>query len=139
MDINDPDLATLRVAWRSLSNHFDALSAGDLSPISEYWHPELVIEHVDGWPVPGTYTGYAGFRQWFSEAFGGDYAGYETRGYEAERIGDDVFVLVDTAWTGRDGEEVVPQVTLNFQLRGGRIAHMDVFIDEDRALAAARV
>ncbi len=139
MDVDDPELAVLRVAWRSLSDHFGALRAGDLSVVSAYWHPDLVIEHVDGWPVPGTYTGYDGFRQWFGETFGGDYAGYQTRGYEVERIGDELFVLVDTAWTGRDGDElVVPKFAVLFGFRERRICRMRVYLSADAAVAAAQ-
>jgi ketosteroid isomerase-like protein len=138
VDVDDPELAVLRVASRSLSDHFGALRAGDLSVVSAYWHPDLVIEHVDGWPVPGTYTGYDGFRQWFGETFGGDYAGYQTRGYEVERIGDELFVLVDTAWTGRDGDElVVPKFAVLFGFRERRICRMRVYLSADAAVAAA--
>jgi hypothetical protein len=34
VDVDDPELAVLRVAWRSLSDHFGALRAGDLSVVS---------------------------------------------------------------------------------------------------------
>jgi len=138
IDVDDPELNLLRRAWRALSDNFDTLTAGDLSPIEAYWSPELVIEHVDGWPVPGTYDGYDGFRQWWTEVFGRDYTGYETMGYEAERLGDQLFLLVDTRWNARDGETlVVPSFAVLFGFRELRICRMRIFLKPDDAVAAA--
>jgi hypothetical protein len=138
MEPDDPELNVLRRAWRALSDNFQTLQAGDLSPIEQYWSPDLAIEHVDGWPVFGTYCGYDGFRQWWSEVFGSDYTGYETMGYEAERLGSELFLLVDTRWNARDGEAlVVPKFALLFGFHELRINRMRVFLKAEDAVAAA--
>ncbi len=132
----DDDIALLERAFLTLARQFEAVRAGDISLMTEFWDPQLRIENVDGWPVPGSYHGYDGFRRWFDETFG-EFLGYTPERAEYRRAGDWIIASVYSRWTGPDGEEVVPQVALRFRIRDGRIAHMDVFTDEGRALAAA--
>jgi ketosteroid isomerase-like protein len=133
---DDADVELLTRAFMTLSKQFDAVRAGDLSLLNEFWSPELRIENADGWPVPGTYDGYDGFRRWFDETFG-EYTGYVPMRGEFTRVGDRIVACVHSRWSTPEGETVVPQVALLFQVREGRIARMDVFVDEDRARAAA--
>jgi ketosteroid isomerase-like protein len=135
-DVDDAEIALLERAFVTLSKQFDAVRRGDISLMTEFWDPQLQIYNADGWPVPGSYAGYDGFRQWFDETFG-EYSGYVPVRAQYSRVGDRIVATVHSRWSGPEGEEVVPQVALCFQVRDGRIARMDVFIDEDRARTAA--
>jgi ketosteroid isomerase-like protein len=132
----DDDIALLERAFQTLATHFEAVRAGDTTLMTQYWDPDLRIENVDGWPVPGSYDGYDGFRRWFDETFG-EYSGYTPERAQYTYLKDRIIAVVHSRWAGPDGEEVVPQVALRFQLRDGRIARMEVFTDEARARAAA--
>jgi len=134
-DLQD-DIALLERAFQTLAKQFDLVRAGDTTLMNRFWCPDLQIRNVDGWPVPGTYTGYDGFRRWFDETFG-EYSGYTPERAHYARVGDRVVACVHSRWSGPHGEEVVPQVALCFTIRDGRIAQMDVFLDEARARAAA--
>jgi ketosteroid isomerase-like protein len=134
-DVTDAEIELLERAFVTLSKQFEAVRQGDISLMTEFWDPELEIRNVDGWPVPGSYAGYDGFRQWFDETFG-EYSGYVPVRAEYTRVGDRIVARVHSRWSGPGGEEVVPQVALRFEVRDGRIARMDVFIDERRALNA---
>ena len=132
----EEDIALLERAFQTLAKQFDAVRAGDTTLMTRFWCPDLKIRNVDGWPVPGEYHGYEGFRHWFDETFG-EFSGYTPERATYARVGDRVIACVHSRWSGPHGEEVVPQVALCFAIRDGRIAGMDVFLDEGRARAAA--
>ncbi len=133
-DVDDAEIALLERAFVTLSSSSTPCAGRHLAD-DRVLGPAARIRNADGWPVPGTYAGYDGFRQWFDETFG-EYSGYVPIRAEYTRVGDRIVAWVHSRWSGPEGEEVVPQVALRFQVRDGRIARMDVFIDERRALNA---
>src|SRR4051812_49186089 len=59
----DPDLDFVRQAFQAFE-----VQEGTLEEYYErFWHPDGVIEFVDGFPISGRYEGIDGYKQWFSD------------------------------------------------------------------------
>jgi ketosteroid isomerase-like protein len=114
-------------------------SVGELEAyFAEFFQPDAVMEHVDDFPLPGTYEGIDGYREWFSDA----YEPYEDVAFRIDGVraeGDRVLALMTI--TGRqrgDNVELAVQVGNTYELRDGRIARVCVYVGHERAVEAAR-
>ena len=93
-----------------------------------FYSPDAVIEHVDSFPVPGTYVGLEGYRQWFDEAMGPyDDIRWELESVEAE--GDHVVVL-GRVFGHPHGEPVTLEVGMRlvYEMRDGLASRVRVHV-----------
>src|SRR4029078_1192257 len=67
--MSQQNIERLGAAYELLNTQFEALKAGELDALLDFFHPEVVIEMVDV-PDPATYEGQHGVRRWFNNAFG---------------------------------------------------------------------
>jgi ketosteroid isomerase-like protein len=130
----DADVDLIRQAiegWEARGDDVDAY-------YERFWHPDAVVESVDGFPTPGRYEGLDGYRQWFDDAYG-PYENVGRRLHSLTAVGDWVVVLLTL--TGRPRDEPVDlevRVGTTYEIEGGRIRRMRVFLGHERALEAAR-
>jgi ketosteroid isomerase-like protein len=137
--VTDADLNHIRRAFLEFNERYDSLRDGGLEQYhGEFYTPDAVIEHVDNFPSPGSYTGYAGYEEWFGDAYG-SYRDVTWRIEGIEVAGDRVLALVRVSGTSPD-DGVMLEVALgiSYELRDGRIAYVRVYVGHDRARDAAR-
>jgi ketosteroid isomerase-like protein len=97
-----------------------------------------VIEFVDGFPVPGLYRGIEGYRRWFEDSYG-PYQDVRRRLDSIQAEGDLVVALVTISGRPKDEDlDLEVQVGNTYELEGGRIRHLRVYVGHERALEAAR-
>src|SRR3954447_936773 len=65
------DIDRVRAAYEEFNARFEQLKSGDLAGLEDYCDPDIVMIPVDGWPVPGRFEGYDGYRRWMREVFSG--------------------------------------------------------------------
>ena len=130
----DPELEFVRQAFQAFE-----VQEGTLEEYYErFWQPDGVIEFVDGFPIAGRYQGVGGFKQWFADGYG-PYEDVRRELVSITREADRVVVLLTV--TGRpQGEDLDLEVQLGntYELEGGRIKHIRVYVGHDRAVEAAR-
>jgi ketosteroid isomerase-like protein len=136
--VTDGDVEHVRRAFMEFNRRYDELGRGGVDDYhAEFYVPDGVIEHVDGFPVPGRYEGVEGYREWFGES----YTPYEDVRWEILSIApeaDRVVALVRIA--GRPvGNPVELEVSLGitYEMRDGRIAHSRVYLGHERAVEMA--
>jgi len=103
-----------------------------------FWAPDGMIDFVDGFPISGTYRGLEGFKQWFADS----YAPYENvvrRLDSLEAIGERVVSLLTVSGRPK-GEDIDLEVQVGntYEVDGGRITHLRVYVGHERARQAAR-
>ena len=104
----------------------------------ERWYdPESQILNVDGWPVPASYEGLEGYARWYAE----NYATYDDVRFDVESVepvADRVVALARVSGRPK-GEEtrLEIQVGVTYELRGGRIWRVRLYLGHERALQAA--
>jgi ketosteroid isomerase-like protein len=129
--------ADLQVVLRA----FEEFEVGQ-TDIREYygrfWHPEAVIESVDGFPVPGRYEGFEGYQRWFEDS----YAPYEDVRRRLDSIkleGDCVLALMTISGRPKgDDMELEVQTGSAYEVDDGRIKRLCVYVGHDRAVLAVR-
>jgi ketosteroid isomerase-like protein len=104
----------------------------------ERWYdPESRIDNVDGWPVPASYEGLEGYRRWYAE----NYATYDDVRFDVETVqpvADRVVALARVSGRPKGEEERLEiQVGVTYELRGGRIWRVRLYLGHERALQAA--
>jgi hypothetical protein len=133
----DPNLEHVRRAFVEFNQRYDELRAGGLERYhAEFYTPDSVIEHVDNFPVPGSFAGYEGYEEWFGFAYG-DYRGVTWQIVGLEPVGDRVLALVRVSGTGEDGVELEVALGITYELRDGKIARVRVYVGHERARDAA--
>ena len=115
---------------------FDAYNAGDLNALREFYDPDVVWHHLEGWPEPGPSVGRdAVLREveQLREAW--------QEGDSLEPVSD--FreaanqVLVRMAWRGSGrGPDAAMEFTYLFTLRNRRAITIEMFWDHAEALEA---
>jgi hypothetical protein len=104
----------------------------------ERWYdPESQILNVDGWPIPASYEGLEGYARWYGE----NYATYDDVRFDVESVepvADRVVALARVSGRPK-GEEtrLEIQVGVTYELRGGRIWRVRLYLGHERALQAA--
>jgi ketosteroid isomerase-like protein len=131
---DDPDIAFVLEAFQAFE-----VQEGTLEEYHErFWHADGVVEFVDGFPITGSYEGLEGYRRWFADSYG-PYDDVERRLDSIAKEGDRVVALLTV--TGRPkGEDIELEVQLGntYEVEGGRIKRLNIYVGHDRALEAAR-
>jgi ketosteroid isomerase-like protein len=105
---------------------------------ARFWHPDAVIEAVDGFPVPGRYQGLDGYRQWFDDSYA-PYEDVKRRIDSITAVGDCVVALLTiTGHPKGDDTELEVQTGSAYEVDDGRIRRLLVYVGHDRALEAVR-
>jgi ketosteroid isomerase-like protein len=136
--VSESDLAHVRRAFVEFNERYDSLRDGGLAAYhAEFYAPDAVIDHVDSFPAPGRYDGFAGYQEWFGQSYG-KYRDVEWRIDGVEAAGDRVLALVRVSGKPAD-DDVILEVALGitYELRDGRIAYVRVYVGHDRARDAA--
>jgi ketosteroid isomerase-like protein len=135
--LGDRDVEHVTRMLRDTGRRFEG--SGELeSYFAEFFCPDAVMEHVDDFPLPGSYEGLEGYRRWFDDAYGP----YEDVAFRVESVaaeGDRVLALMTI--TGRergDKVELTVQMGNTYEMRDGRIARVRVYVGHERAIEAAR-
>jgi ketosteroid isomerase-like protein len=131
---DDSDVALVRRAFED----FDVREGSLEDYFERYYLPDGVIEFVDGFPVPGLYRGIDGYRRWFEDSYG-PYQDVRRRLDSIQAEGDLVVALVTISGRPKDEDlDLEVQVGNTYELEGGRIRHLRVYVGHERALEAAR-
>ena len=133
MPATDADLQVVLDAFQAFD--FNA----DLDEyFGRYWHPEAVIESIDGFPVPGRYEGLDGYKRWFEEAYA-PYEDVERRLDSIGIVGDCILALMTISGHPRDDDtELEVQTGSAYEVEDGRIKRLCVYVGHERAELAAR-
>jgi hypothetical protein len=136
--VSDSDLAHVRRAFVEFNERYDSLRDGGLECYhAEFYAPDSVIEHVDNFPAPGRYEGFAGYEEWFGQSYG-DYRDVTWRIDGVEAVGDRVLALVRVSGKPADDDTVLEiALGITYEMRGGRIGHVRVYLGHERARDAA--
>jgi ketosteroid isomerase-like protein len=138
--VTDDDIALVQGAFDAFNARFEDLrtDAGLQGYHEDFFTEDAVIDNVEHFPVPTTYQGLDGYRNWFDETL----AAYEGIQWQVEQlvpIGERVHSLA--AIRGRqpgDPTLIEVRLALNYSVRGGRISRIDVYLNPATAEAAAR-
>jgi|tagenome__1003787_1003787.scaffolds.fasta_scaffold20683022_1 ketosteroid isomerase-like protein len=133
------DVSHIAAAYMDFNARYGELADPEaMRTYHERWYdPESEIRNVDGWPVEASYEGFEGYRRWYAE----NYATYDDVRFDVESVqpvADRVVALARVS--GRlKGEEtrLEVQVGVTYEMRGGRIWRVRLYLGHDRALQAA--
>ena len=131
--MSQQNVERLRAAYGLLNTQFEALKAGQLDVLLDFFHPEVVIEMVDV-PDPATYEGHDGVRRWFNDAFG-VWAAIHVEAEDFIQAGEWTVAELRTRLRGEaSGAEVELATTAVHQFRDGRIIRDRIYLDRDEAM-----
>jgi ketosteroid isomerase-like protein len=135
--VADPRTSEALEFVREAVLQFDVRECSLEEYFGRYWDPDGVIDFVDGFPISGTYRGVEGFKQWFADSYG-PYEDVKRRLDSLEAIGDRIVSLLTISGRPKgEDTELELQVGNVYELEGGRIAHLDVYVGHERARRAA--
>jgi ketosteroid isomerase-like protein len=133
------DVTHIRGAYEDFNARYEELADPEvMRAYHERWYdPESQILNVDGWPVPASYEGLEGYARWYGE----NYATYDDVRFDVESVepvADRVVALARVSGRPK-GEEtrLEIQVGVTYELRGGRIWRVRLYLGHERALRAA--
>ena len=139
MAITDADIACVWRAYEEFARRFEELRTDDglRRYHAEFYVPDAVMDNTEFFPGADPHVGVVGYQRWFQETM----APFVDVAWDVESvevIGERVFSM---AWIrGRepsDGTLLEVRLALNYTMRDGRIARIDVFLDPEKARAAA--
>lgn len=138
MPVSESDLAHVRRAFVEFNERYDRLRGGGLADYhAEFYAPDSVIEHVDSFPTPGRYEGFAGYEEWFGQSYG-NYRDVTWRIVDVEAVGERVLALVRVSGKPPDDDtELEIALGITYEMRDGRIGHVRVYVGHERARDAA--
>lgn len=128
----------MRRAFVEFNERYDSLRDGGLAAYhAEFYAPDGVIDHVDGFPAFGRYQGLTGYHEWFGDSYG-NYRDVTWQIDAIEAVGERVLALVRVSGRAAD-DDVKLEVALGitYEMRGGMIGYVRVYVGHDRARAAA--
>ena len=136
--VTQSDLDHIRRAFLSFNERYDDLREGGLEAYhAEFYAPDAVIEHVDGFPVPGRYEGLEGYQEWFGNSYG-SYRDVTWTVDGVELVGERVVALVRVSGKPADDPvELELALGVTYEMRDGKIGYVRVYVGHERALAAA--
>jgi SnoaL-like domain len=137
--VSDSDLDHVRRAFVEFNERYDALrDDGAEAYHAEFYAPDSVIEHVDGFPSPGRYEGLDGYLEWFGDSYG-NYRDVSWQIVGIEPVADRVLALVRVSGKAPD-DDVRLEIALGitYEMRAGKIGHVRVYLGHERARDAAR-
>jgi ketosteroid isomerase-like protein len=112
-----------------------AYNAGNWMALREFYDPDVVMHHLDGWPEPGPSVG----RDAVMREIGQLHDSFEVQTAEITNLvdaGDRVVARYLWRGTGR-GPETAMEFTFVFTIRDGKCVHEAHFWDQAAALRAA--
>jgi ketosteroid isomerase-like protein len=137
--VSQDDIDFIKRAFVDFGESFESIRSGGVDAYFERLYvPDAVVENVDGFPVPGRYEGLEGYRQFFEDTYG-PYDGVSYEVVSIKPVEDRVVVLVRAS--GRPQEHPVDlevALGITYEMRGGKIAHVRVYLGHERAVDAAR-
>jgi SnoaL-like domain len=134
MSVSDADVAVVRAAFDEFETQREDLDGY----FQRFWHPDAVIESADAFPVPGHYEGLEGYKRWYDDSFG-PYDEVHRHLHSLEAHGQRVVMLLTiTGHGGEDDVELEVQIGSTYEVDGGRIRRLCVYLSHERALEAAR-
>ena len=105
---------------------------------NRFWHPDAEIESVDGFPVPGSYRGFEGYRRWYADSYG-PYEDVERHLDSITVEGDRVVALLTITGHPKDDDlELEVKTGSTYEIEDGRIKRLCVYVGHERAILAAR-
>jgi hypothetical protein len=136
--VSDTDVDHIRRAFVEFNERYDTLRDGGLELYhAEFYARDAVIEHVDGFPLPGRFAGLDGYREWFAESYG-PYRNVTWRIDGLQAVGERVVALVRVSGEPADSPvELEVALGITYELRDGRIGYVRVYVGHERALDAA--
>lgn len=138
MPVSGSDLEHIRRAFLEFNERYDRLREDGLEEYhAEFYAPDAVIEHVDGFPLPGRYEGFDGYREWFAESYG-SYRDVTWQIAGVHLVGERVVALVRVSGRPEDDPvELELALGITYEMRDGKIGHVRVYVGHERALDAA--
>lgn len=138
MPVSDSDLDHVRRAFVEFNERYDGLRDGGVASYhAEFYAPDSVIEHVDGFPSPGAYEGLEGYEEWFGQSYG-SYRDVTWKIVGIEAVADRVVALVRVSGKAPDDDvELEIALGITYEMRDGRIGHVRVYLGHERARDAA--
>ena len=133
------DVSHIAAAYMDFNARYEELADPEVMRAyhARWYDPESEILNVDGWPVEASYEGFEGYRRWYAE----NYATYDDVRLDVESVqpvGDRVVALARVSGRPKGEEERLEiQVGVTYELRGGRIWRVRLYLGHDRALQAA--
>jgi ketosteroid isomerase-like protein len=112
---------------------FEAWNAGDMDAFRELYHPDAVMQMLEGWPEPGPYVGRDAVMREFGQL-------REAWDADALEVTSDFIDAADRVvlrfiWRGAGyGPEANLEATAVFTVRKGRIVAVEFFWDHAEAL-----
>ena len=140
MAITEADIACVWRAYDEFARRFEELRTDDglRRYHAEFFVPDAVMDNSEFFPAEAAHEGVDGYQRWFEETLA-PFVEVTWDVESVEVIGERVFSM---AWIrGRepsDGTLLEVHLALNYTMRDGRIARIDVFLDPEKAQAAAR-
>ena len=139
MAASEADLAHVRRAFVEFNERYESLQdPAELKRYhSEFFAPDSVIEHVDGFPLPGSDVGWEGYQAGFRESYA-NYRDVHWRIESIEPAGDQVLALLRVSGKPPD-DDVRLELALGilYEMRDGRIGHARIYVGHERAREAA--
>jgi limonene-1,2-epoxide hydrolase len=137
--VTDEDIAHVQRAFDEFNVRFEDLrtDAGLGAYHQEFFTDDAVIDNVEHFPVPTTYQGFSGYRNWFDETLAA-YTGIEWEVEQIAAIGERVHTIA--LIRGREpGDPTLIEVrlALNYSVRDGLITRVDVYLNAATAEAVA--
>jgi len=133
--MSEQDVEFVRRSFLGFSQDFAEFSAGGIGHLPRFWAEDLEIDNVDGWPLPGVYRGYDGWRRWISDAFG-EMRNPRPRDVRFVDTGRAVVILGEMEWLTPGDVSIAHRFATVVERReDGLIHRMRVFLDWARALA----
>ncbi len=138
MPVTATDVDHIRRAFAEFNERYDSLRDGGVDDYhSEFYAPDAVIEHVDGFPAPGSYEGLDGYREWFGQSYG-SYRDVTWQVSGVHVVADRVVALVRVSGKPPDDDvELELDLGITYEMRDGKIGHVRVYVGHERALGAA--
>jgi ketosteroid isomerase-like protein len=134
MPATEADVTLVREAFQA----FSATSEGIEAYFERFFTPDGVVEFCDGFPLTGRYEGVEGYRRFFEESYG-PYEDVERRLDEITvEAGTVVALLTITGHERGDDTQLEIQMGNTYEIEGGRIRHLRVYVGHERAREAAR-
>lgn len=140
MAVTRADIACVWRAYEEFARRFEDLRSdeGLRRYHAEFYVPDAVMDNTEFFPGAPPYEGADGYQRWFEETM----APYVDVAWEVESVEVIAERVFSIAWIrGRepsDGTLLEVRLALNYTMRDGRIARIDVFLDAERAREAAR-
>jgi hypothetical protein len=137
--VSGSDIAHVRRAFIEFNERYAELRGdGQLEAYhASFYTPDAVIEHVDSFPSPGSYAGFAGYQEWFGQSYG-DYRDVTWRIESIEPAGDLVLALVRVSGKPADDDiQLELDLGITYELSDGRISYVRVYVGHERAREAA--